>query len=286
MAATDGNDVLTGTKNADVIDGGAGDDIINSGAGNDTVSGGEGDDQIHAGSGDDRLDGGDGNDQLSGDGGNDILTGGNGDDLLNGGGGSDTFVFNFTVSQGSGQTVSYEPVPLDYDAGGPRTAPDGQVSQSEFSQFQQDYQAWLAENAPADYEYSAPQPDPLTSDADPQAVDGTVSSVDLTNGQTRYWEDTITTGGSGPEITASDGNDTIVQFQNGPNSDTLVLNGLSGLSDDQLDALFDLAASDVNSDGTLDTVLSWDGGSITILGTSEWGSDVTAFFGDDRVHLA
>jgi hypothetical protein len=53
-----------------------------------------------------------------------------------------------------------------------------------------------------------------------------------------------------------------------------------------LNALFDLATTDTNGDSINDsTVLSWDGGSITILGTTTWGNDVLAFFHDDQVHL-
>jgi Ca2+-binding RTX toxin-like protein len=291
FTGTEGDDVLNGTNKADLIDGGEGDDIINSGAGNDIVYGGEGDDQIHAGAGDDELFGGEGNDQLVAGAGDDILEGGVGDDVLNGGGGSDTFVFNFTVAAGGTSTITYGAVPLDYDAptGNPNnpTPPDEEVSESEFAQFSQDYQAWLNENAPADYTYAAPQPNPVNSISDPDAVDGDVQSVELTNGQIRYWEDTIEVAGGEPEITASDGNDTITQFQNaGPNVDQIVLKGLAGLDDTTLDALFDLTASDVNNDGVLDSVLSWQGGSITLLGTSTWGNDLLGFMHDDQVVLA
>lgn len=264
MATTpsEGDDVLTGTKNDDTIYAGAGDDIVNSGAGDDTVYGGDGNDKINAGAGDD------------------VLEGGAGDDILNGGGGSDTYVFNFTVNAGA-TTITYDATPADYDTN------NNGVSQSEFSAFKNDYDAWLAENAPADYNYNQTSSDPVTSATDPDAVDGAVSSVTLTNGQTRYWEETIdTTSGGAPAITASDGYDTITQFQDaGPNVDKIQLNGLAGLSDEDLDTLFDLSTSDANGDGVLDTILSWDGGSITILGTSEWGNDVLAFLHDDQVLL-
>lgn len=264
--ATDDDDVLTGTRGADTIDGGAGDDIINSGAGDDVIDGGAGDDKLNAGAGDD------------------ILIGGAGDDQLNGGGGSDTFVFNFTVTSGGTTTLTYIPVPLDYDAptgGGSNEIPkDGQVSQPEFSQFAQDYAAWLLINAPADFKYDAPQPDPVTSATSPDLVDGAVSSVLLTNNQTRYWEPTIEVSGGAAEITASDGYDTIVSFQNaGPNVDAIVLNGLAGLDDATLDALFDITTTDTDGDGVADaSLLTWAGGSIQIGGRTDWGTDVLSFF--------
>ena len=268
------DDVISGGKSADTIEAGDGNDIVNSGAGDDVVDGGEGNDQINAGSGDD------------------ILIGGAGDDVLNGGGGSDTFRFTFVVEAAGTTTLTYDPVPLDYDApsGNPNNPnpADGQVSQSEFAQFQQDYEEWLDANAPADYEYNAPQDDPLTSASDPDLVDGTVSDVTLTNGQTRYWESTIEVeGGGDPVITSSEGNDTITSFQDaGPNVDTIEFFGLSTLTDAQLDALFDLELVDTNNDGTMDaTRLVWDGGSIQIGGTTEWDTDVVSFFHDDQVSL-
>jgi Ca2+-binding RTX toxin-like protein len=170
ILGTDGDEHINGTSKADEIYAGDGDDHINSGAGADYVDGGDGDDKIDAGGGDDTL------------------VGGAGDDFLNGGGGSDTYVFNFVVSPG-GEEISFGSVPLDYDAptgGGPNTQPpDGEVSQDEFAQFAQAYQAWLDTYAPSDYEYDAPQPDPLTSVSDPDAVDGTVSQVSWTQGGRR-----------------------------------------------------------------------------------------------------
>lgn len=273
VEGTDNGDVMNGGKGDDTFDGGDGDDILNGGAGSDTLSGGEGDDQLNGGSGDD------------------VLTGGDGDDILNGGGGSDVYKFYFTLSAGGTQTITYDPEPLDYDAptNGPRgttIAPDGAVSQSEFAQFQQDYQEWLDANAPGDYLYNAPQSDPLTSVSDPDLVDGSASSVELTNGQDRYWESTIEVSGGDPEITAADGNDTIAQFQNsGPNVDTIEL---CGITKELAAALFTYQTGDFDNDGYADDArLSWEGatddadGSITILGTT-W-TDLDAFLNDPNV---
>src|SRR4029434_6531138 len=72
------------------------------------VNGTEDDDNpLNGGGGDDIICGLGGNDHLVGGGGNDRLVGGDDDDNLNGGGGNDTFVFEFTVAQGSGGTQTF-----------------------------------------------------------------------------------------------------------------------------------------------------------------------------------
>lgn len=70
----------------------------------------------------------------------------------------------------------------------------------------------------------------------------------------------------------------------GPNVDQIVMEGLSGLTATQLDSLFDLATSDVNLDGTLIRCCQWTGGSLAVLGTSQWGTSVNAFFTSSQVH--
>jgi hypothetical protein len=73
---------------------------------------------------------------------------------------------------------------------------------------------------------------------------------------------------------------------NEPNNDTIELQGLAGLTDTQLDQLFDLNYADVDGlGGANDAVLTWDGGSITILNAGDQWSDVSAFFHDPQVHL-
>lgn len=257
ITATDGDDVLTGTRGADTIDGGAGDDIINSGAGDDVISGGAGDDTLNAGSG------------------NDILEGGAGDDTLNGGGGSDVFVFNFQVAASGTTTVTFE----GFDAGG-----DGKLSQNEFVT---QYEAFLTENDvdTANFDQNSAT-DALAGN--PDDVTPITISTGGTTTQTRYYEDTLyIESGDALEITASDGNDTITAFQDaGPNVDAILFNGLAGLTDAQLDLLFDIETIDTDGDGTADaSLLTWDGGSIAIGGTVEWGDDVLAFFHDDQVSL-
>ncbi len=122
--------------------------------------------------------------------------------------------------------------------------------------------------------------------------DSTIESVNVPAGRgftTWFYEDTVTTvaaGGGPAAISASDGHDTIVQFQNaGPNADTIELDGLAGLTDAQLSDLFDLTTIDTNGDSIADsTLLSWDGGSIKILGSTGWANEL-AFFHDAHVLL-
>ncbi len=103
IRGTDGDDVLTGTRDSDRIlglggnddiRGNDGDDTIEGGAGNDVMRGNDGDDIIKGGAGNDVLRGNDGDDTLDGGAGNDELRGGLGTDVFTGGTGSDRFVFN------------------------------------------------------------------------------------------------------------------------------------------------------------------------------------------------
>ncbi len=75
------NDSILGSNSSDVLDGGEGNDNINGGNGNDTINGGSGSDQLRGGDGSDSLIGSDGADTLSGSSGNDLLDGGNGSDV-------------------------------------------------------------------------------------------------------------------------------------------------------------------------------------------------------------
>jgi len=65
--------------------------------------------------------------------------------------------------------------------------------------------------------------------------------------------------------------------------DTIELRGLAGITAVEFDLLFNINTDDVDGDGNQDSVLSWDGGSITILG-STWG-DIGDFYNDSRVDL-
>lgn len=305
LRAAFGNDKMAATKHyidqgfsegrfADMLAGGYGNDILNGGAGNDILSGGAGDDKLHGGSGNDHLMGGDGNDQLVGGGGNDHLMGGLGDDVLNGGGGSDTFCFKFTVDYVSPQTF-----PGFVVGEGGITGLDGKLQESEFLA---QYHDWLTSvgvdldgNGSVEYTYDPKSLLPLTYLEGAGTNDPTVESVLVYQGPdmvgalpdgVRYYEDTVWTT---PQITATDGNDTIVQFQNsGPNVDTIKLHGITKL---QAMQFLTYESGDFNGDGnTNDSRISWDGatesagGSISIIG-STWGS-LGDFLGDSRVEFA
>lgn len=269
--ATADNDVLTGSKGADTIDGGAGSDIINSGAGDDVVYGGAGDDQLNAGAGDD------------------VLEGGIGNDILNGGGGSDRFVFNFSVFAQAGQTITEE-----FRDG---NMPAGNSSASAVTRYLDALGEWrdeLTDEHGADD--STALVDSVTFAGNNSA--GATTAATAFNGEA--WAETSDktlsvdntyahTTEDILEITASDGHDAITSFQNaGPNIDTIELKGLVGLSDANLDALFDLVLVDTNGDLIADaSKLVWGNGmgSIEIGGTTEWGTDVLAFFHDSQVLL-
>ncbi|NRA61905.1 MAG: hypothetical protein HRU25_13575, partial [Psychrobium sp.] len=68
MAATAGDDVISGSGFAETISGLAGDDTINAGSGNDVIDGGLGNDTINAENGNDTVDGGVGNDIITANG--------------------------------------------------------------------------------------------------------------------------------------------------------------------------------------------------------------------------
>ncbi len=107
MYGGDGDDNFTGGELADYIEGGNGNDTMNGGNGENRMFGNDGDDHIYGGNDDDYIEGGDGNDALYGgngintiyggagkdliyDGDNDsFLYGGDGDDEIRAGGGSD-----------------------------------------------------------------------------------------------------------------------------------------------------------------------------------------------------
>ena len=90
LAATEGDDNITGDNRDNTIRALGGNDTVYGGNGNDTLYGGVGDDELHGSAGNDKLYGEDGNDKLYGEDGNDTLHGGVGDDVLHGGNSNDT----------------------------------------------------------------------------------------------------------------------------------------------------------------------------------------------------
>jgi hypothetical protein len=263
---------------------------------------------IVGGTGDDTLTGGSGNDTLNAGPGDDTLIGNDGTDGLNGSGGSDTYVFNFTVSD-AGNTSTFTDwaaaglaglLTTDLDGGSDFEVKDG-ISQSTYSTVVKsayldwlDYlantQGWLGTDTSGDGHIDVGYNQTTgmitiegMSNTDVAARFGDLDSVTLTNNQVREYYDVFSNGG-GLAITASDGNDTIAQLtDNAQGTDIIQLNGITQA---QAADLFTLTTTDVGSDGTMDTVISWEGsaaGSITILG-STW-TDLNDFLTDSQVHF-
>ncbi|WP_435257653.1 calcium-binding protein [Thioclava sp. FR2] len=308
------NDTLNGGAGDDSLDGGNGDDVLNGGAGDDSLDGENGDDVLNGGDGDDNLSGGNQDDTLTGGNGDDALSGGNrdddltgglGDDLLNGGDGSDIFRFTFTVGNSGTQTTTFAQF-LTANGFGAYVV-NGQVADGiPQNIFSTQYTAWLnglvaANGLGVDLDgdgvisVGLNQNDPsglphiegLTTEQVDELFNGTDNVFVKTGSKTqeRYYSNDFLT--SGLSVTG-EGNDTITGLDDTVDIgvDEIVLYGLTDLDDAELDQLFDLVLIDTDGIGGVDaTVLTWDGGSIQINGTFEWGTDVLAFFSDAQVSL-
>ena len=200
-------------------------------------------------------------DIIAGDKGNDIIEGGEGDDLLIGGelrlltngnnagqyqtdgAGSDTFVFNFGLSHSTGTTYYFRP---NEDGDGGDT-PNQNANLSAWQNYMDQLEAWRGSMA-----------DKFGADADASSTGQALYTVKKSVGSLGSYDNSYTVGGDGWTIESHDGTDRILQWGEG---DKLQLNGLSGLDLATFDDLFDVA---LNNEG--DTVLTWDGGSITIDG--------------------
>lgn len=271
VEGTPGDDSLTGSNDPNVID------FLNGGSGDDTIEALSGDDFLIGDLGDDLLLGGAGNDELNGDAGSDTLVGGADDDALFGGEDGDVFAFAFAVETSGGEPVTL--VAPDFDG----------LTQS---QFVKAYKAWLLENGidvdDPDSGWTWSQNDeeaPLRFNG--EAV-GVAEAVDVITGRKtkeRWIATEIPTGESGEgetAITGSDGNDTIFDFDA---ADVIEFAGLGGLDAATLDALFDITVADVDGSGAADTVLSWAGGSLTVLDWTFGDGSLAAFFASDQVVL-
>lgn len=285
-----GNDAIFAGPGDDIVDGGEGDDVIFGEQGDDVLFGDAGDDVLFGGEGDDELHGGPGNDILYGDAGADVLFGGAGDDLINGGPGgdlmwggpgADRFEFTFQIA-------------VDTEGGDPETvtlqAPDLQGAAQ--NQFVRGYRDWLKANGidvddPASG-WTWSQNDaagPLRHFGEPVGVAVAVSVQTGKKVQTRWIADEVPVEGeaSGPSVLvmASDGHDVIGDFEA---ADRLEFSGLGELADLDPGAMFALTLADVGGTEAPDTVLSWDGGSITLLDWSEWDG-LEAAFASDQILL-
>lgn len=216
----------TGSDGQDTLTGTSGADIIAGGKGADTIEGGAGDDLLIGG-------------ELK------TITGSSphAGEYTADGAGADTFVFNFGLSHSVGATYYFRP--NEDGTGGDTPNVNGNVSA--WQNYIDQLAAW---RVAMETEYG--------SDSDTSMTGEALYTVKKTVGSLGEYDNSFSVGGSGWTIDSHDGTDIILQWGEG---DTLQLNGLSVLGESEFDALFDVS---LNSDG--DTVLSWEGGSITIDG--------------------
>ena len=263
----DGDDTITGNNGADTLNGDAGDDTIYGGNQNDTISGGddndtlfgeEGVDTISGGAGNDDIDGGQGSDTLYGNDGDDVLDGGGngqdtlvgglGDDDLTGGSAPDEFIFNFDVDSQLVSTTYNFVNDWDHPA-----------QQAALVAWNNSYAAWVA------WMESQGEVDWGAADAFSQDVNWQSGKK---AGYTGKFIETFTQADVTATVTSEvltvtgEGHDTVIDFNLDDEGDTLTLNGLADLSEAEFSSLFD-----VSTDGS-STLLSWSGGSITIVGLS------------------
>lgn len=290
----DGDNTISTGNGADWVDGGAGDDIINGGndddvlygnTGNDVLNGGNHDDELWGGAGDDELNGGNHDDVLYGGSGNDVLNGGDhedvlvggaGDDDLWGGNGNDHFVFRFAVEAGEGEYTTVYFRPNDDGDGG--DTPDGHANPQAWLNYLQQLSAWRAEmqelygddleDDKVDIELVNKNIDKfiLKYGDDLAAFDAEDwAEIDLL-AKTLSFDNSWTYGDGGAATIQGEGHDTIHDWGNHSEGgqNTLYFYGLSDSNGD-LNYWGDWLTSSVE-DGN--TVISWNGGSITLLGVA------------------
>lgn len=271
QAAEDSEASGSATNQADNINGGAGDDAISGLQGNDTIYGGVGNDTLNGDQGGDSIFGGSGNDTLNGGNGNDTLTGGAGDDQLTGGNGDDTFVFRFAIDivQGETETVYFRP--NEDGTGG--DMPDANASPQAWI----NYLAQLADwRAALEAQYGADLDTSMESvvltnrnidrflakyGTDIAAYGAEAwADFDLLNRQLSF-DNSFTFGTESSRTITGEGFDTVIDWEAG--NDTLRFVGLS--NDETADTYWgDWLTADTLVDGK--TVISYDGGSITLMG--------------------
>ncbi|MDP1529605.1 MAG: calcium-binding protein [Rhodoferax sp.] len=251
ISGGEGNDTLSGAQGDDTISGDAGNDILNGGQGADFLNGGTGNDILNGDEGSDVLNGGTGNDTLNGGVSDDTLTGGLGDDQLTGGKGDDTFVFNFTVNT-SGSWVTQT---AEFRDG---NTPSAYADAVAWNNYLKQLEAWRLEM------------NTLTGQGDENTdLDGTAYLTTSTKKGGTLLLDTQTYDndyqyqewvGSSTATIEGDGYDQILDWTSGANK--LVLNGLS--ADSGAGNYWDTFLNSAQSGGN--TVITFDGGSITLVG--------------------
>ncbi len=264
-----GEQTLTGSDSDDVLNGGNGNDTLYGGAGDDVLGGeystvisklnGKTDVVTVEENGNDTLYGEAGNDTLDGGNGNDTLVGGADDDTLTGGTGDDTFTFNFKLTSDSELTTVYF---RDGDA------PSLSADYKAWYNYDTQLDAWRAE---LDNLYGGDLDAGETYDVDITVNGGTVkkpiySTVNFTGDNSYAYYETTT-----KATIEGEGTDVVLDW--GTGADKLLLNGLSA---DATKATYwgNFLTSDTVADGQ--TVISFDGGSITLVGTDASIADLVA----------
>jgi Ca2+-binding RTX toxin-like protein len=195
------------------------------------------------------LVGGDGADRLIGGGGDDTLNGGLGNDFLNGGGGSDKYVFNFSLETTGGASFVFR----DGDTPDGNHAPAEKPAWDNYLSQLQDWRDALVQQ--------------YGPDTDNTLQTGYQEKVALGHGDFQVldvpgFDNTFDS--AGVTVMNGQGADTLAQLvRNSQQHDAIEIHGVT-----QGDFLAHTALStqDVDGDGKLDTVLTFDGsGSVTIL---------------------
>lgn len=299
-----GNDTLISSGGATLI-GGAGDDVINSNGPGDTLSYAEdpagvtvdllegfaldGTNAIDILGGIDNVTGSEFGDTLTGDDFQNVLQGGAGVDTLEGSGGADVFKYSFNFTPGGGGNP---PSFTDFFAQNGGSVESGKVafgtSQGQFSSL---YTQWL-EMLLRDYglgtavldlgQNSGPDGSPVIENmtgefGERESFTWQSGSAKKSVVHERWYSDTWSSGSGEDTVSSNDGFDTIVDFNFG--EDKLEFNGLANLGLDQFITLFDVNQSDVDGNGSIDTVVSLadDTWGVTLLNVSGHGeADVHA----------
>ncbi|MDT3670464.1 MAG: calcium-binding protein [Aromatoleum sp.] len=259
LTGSDGNDLINGGNDSDVLYGGAGDDVLGKYSYDSVNRKGEPIVVTVEENGDDKLYGEAGNDTLNGGNGNDTLDGGPGDDTLTGGSGDDKFIFNFKVTSAAElKTVYFR----DGDS------PSLNADYKAWYNYDTQLDAWRAE---LDKLYGGDLAAGETYDVDITVNGGTVkkpiySTVNFTGDNSYAYYDTTT-----KATITGEGTDVVLDW--GKGADKVVLTGLSNSTTAE-NYWGNFLTSDTAADGK--TVISFDGGSITLVGTDASIADLVA----------
>jgi hypothetical protein len=281
IIGNDNDNVISGAQGNDVLYGLGGDDTLHGNQGSDELWGGAGDDTLHGDQGDDILYGGSGDDKLHGDAGDDILVAGAGNDDLWGGNGDDAFVFRFSVEAGAGESTTVYFRATEDGTGG--DTPDANANPQAWLNFLSQLVAWreeMFEIHGADLDDSMDEVELVNKNLDKflqkygENLEELASDNDFIDwaGSLLSFDNSYTyvDGNGGDPTIMGEGNNTIHDWSSGSN--ILHLYGLSDTNGD-LNYWGDWLSSEV-VDGN--TVISWDGGSITLLNVNTTIADLVA----------